>query len=1126
MPTSSRLTDAASTVHAVRVVESEDPALLDTTLELTSDGAWIGRADDCNLVIPEPGVSRRHVRLDLVEGGLLVRDNGSANGVLVGGKKVAEATLGAGQRFRVGSCTFELVITSAAAEVESGPSPEQLLDRTISISSKDIEALVAQLHKPKSFEEEGEVVVTAANRPFLLSDPTAAWVVESGKIEIFTVALDRGEPTGARTHFLTVDPGQAFFGMDELYAMGSAFMVVGKAGSQLRQYSTSRLQELANNPLHRARIRGFVDQWVEGLSRRLTSDFPNRPDGDAPLAPGQLTTVVVGKRAVSGRGVSWIVLPAARLLFDSMATLSHESEGVLFPLAPGSWLELVDGAEGGRFEAKPQSTDEGIADARLWAGLDVFHRLLCECEFLNKKLATVDEFNRLRSKAKQTEEAEEAGFGAIGSVLGGTGIWQRPAAVSTDPEPVFRACVLVGQALGMPVRKHPDSREERSFEENVTAISTASRCRTRRVTLGGTWYKNDQGPLLGQVEETKAPVALLPTSPTSYQLVEPITGERRKVTPEVAATLSPFGFTFYRPFPDGMLKVKDLVRFGMSGLLPEFRTVAMMGVAVGMLGVLSPMITGKVYDTAIPQAERGLLFQFSLALLFTALGTSAFKITQSVAMLRVQGKMDYSVQAAVWDRLLELPLTFFRKYSSGDLADRASGVDQIRSIIAGAGVAAILGSFSSVFNVFQMMGYSFKLGAVAIGLTTFYVSLTTAANFIQLRFQRDESKRRGRITGLVLQLITGVAKLRVSGAENHAFRVWATEFADQRRVSFRVGRVRNAMAVFNNGFPVISSMAIFATMVSLKAGALERGETFEMTTGDFLAFSAAYGVFLGAMQSLGDASLGMLKVVPIYERLQPILLTAPEVDATKAYPGKLEGGIEISHVSFRYSQDAPWILKDVSIKIRPGEFVAFVGGSGSGKSTLMRVMLGFEVPEKGSVYYDGQDLATLDVRLVRQQLGVVLQDSRLLPADIYRNIVGASSRTVEEAWEAAAKCGLAADIKAMPMGMHTYVSEGGGGFSGGQKQRLMIARALVHKPKVLFLDEATSALDNKTQATVTESMDKLSSTRVVIAHRLSTIINADTIYYLEQGELKESGSFKELMEKDGLFAALAKRQLA
>jgi len=397
-------------------------------------------------------------------------------------------------------------------------------------------------------------------------------------------------------------------------------------------------------------------------------------------------------------------------------------------------------------------------------------------------------------------------------------------------------------------------------------------------------------------------------------------------------------------------------------------------------------------------------------------------------------------------------------------------------------------------------------------------------NYLQLRHQRVQMGMNGRLTGLVIQLISGVGKLRVCGAEEHGFRVWAREFAEQRRLGFKVGQIKNAVAVFNSAFPIFSSMAIFTTLVWSQSHAT--GEKAGISTGDFIAFNSSFGLFLAAMQSLSDASLSLLKAVPIWERLKPILTTPAEIDDTKAAPGPIKGSIELSRIHFRYADDAPYILKDLSLKIEPGEFVAFVGGSGCGKSTAMRLMLGFEKPEKGAIYYDGQDLAQLDLRLVRQQLGVVLQDNRVLPADIFRNIVGTSSRTIDEAWEAAEASGFAEDVRNMPMGMHTYVSEGGGGFSGGQKQRLMIARAIVNKPRVLFLDEATSALDNKTQATVTESMDKMNATRIVIAHRLSTIINAHKICYFEDGIVKEMGTYDELMKKDGLFAALARRQTA
>ena len=614
--------------------------------------------------------------------------------------------------------------------------------------------------------------------------------------------------------------------------------------------------------------------------------------------------------------------------------------------------------------------------------------------------------------------------------------------------------------------------------------------------------------------------------PNAYELVDPVTGERRTVNARVAEELAPFGHAFYRPFPDGTLKAKDLVIFGARGLGSDFITLVGMGVALGVLGSLTPIFTGKLFDTAIPQADKGVLLQYTTALFVAAFVSAAFKITQSIATLRVQGKMDYSIQAALWDRLLNLPSGFFREYTAGDLADRAAGVGAIRTLLAGAGIAAVLGSVSSVFYVVVMFKYSLPLAMLCVGLTLVFVAVSFTGNYLQLRYQRHLFTLTGRITGLVLQFVSGVGKLRVAGAENHAFRVWSREYAAQRRLEFRVGRVQNNVQIFNAGFPLLSTMAIFYITMTITQKASEMGGPSPLTTGDFLAFNAAYGTFMVAMLALSEASLNLLRAVPIFERLRPIIETPAEVDESKAYPGTLKGEIELSHVHFRYIADGPWVVDDLSLKIRPGEFIAFVGGSGCGKSTLMRLMLGFEMPEKGSVYYDGQDLAALDLREVRQQLGVVLQESKLLPADIFRNIVGTADLPIDAAWEAARQAGLADDIAAMPMGMHTYVAEGGGGFSGGQRQRLLIARAVVKKPRVIFLDEATSALDNASQATVTASMERLQATRIAIAHRLSTIINADRICYMDTGKIVEMGTYEELMKLGGKFYELARRQMA
>jgi len=973
----------------------------------------------------------------------------------------------------------------------------------------------------RSIDDEGELLQVYAHQPFVLDDPASLWYVVTGGLMIFTVALDKGKPTGTRAHFSNIEAGSACFGFDlQPQTYGSGFLAVPKQGTTVRKMPVRRLQALAASSHDSARIAGLLDTWVAGLCGALSRDLPMKRTGEIVLQPGTAVELTRGQKATAA-GVLWLDIWSGSIVFDDMATPLFPRKRTLFPITPAAWVQLTTD-EFGTLAVTPRATADALGDERLWHGLTVLHDVVCESEFINKKLATADEFVRLQQKAAHSEAASEAAYNAIGSVLQSEAASPRDFLTTAGAEPVLQAATLVGRAVGIDVRRHPAATDDLTYEEQVAAVATASNFCTRVVALRDEWWAADNGPLLAQDAVTKGPIALLPLSARSYELVTP-SGDRREVNAAVAATVAPFAYTFYRPLPDGVITVSRLLKFGAFGLVSDLRLTVVLAVVVGMFGTVTPYLTGKLFDEAIPQSEKGMLFGFGLALLLSAAATSIFKFAQGVATVRIQSRMESPIQAGLWYRLLNLPTNFFRQYPAGDLADRAAGVDQIQQLVAGAGISAVLGSVSGLFYVVQMFGYSLRLAILAVILTLVYVSVTTLCNYLQLRHQRVEMQLRGRLQGLVLNLISGVPKLRICGAEPHAFRVWAGQFAEQKRIGFTIGNIQSVATVFSAIFPVFSSIIIFQVLVNEITNA-EPGADL-ITTGEFIAFNTAYMLFLMAMQSLGDASLNLLKVVPIYDRLRPILETTPEVDQSKAFPGQLTGEIELSHVNFKYSDEGPLIVNDFSLRIKPGEFIAFVGSSGCGKSTLMRLMLGFERPSTGTIYYDGQDLASLDVRMVRQQIGVVLQVSRVMPTEIYKNIIGATSRTIEDAWDAAEKAGLAEDIRNMPMGMHTYISEGGGTMSGGQRQRLMIARAIVSKPKVLFLDEATSALDNKSQAIVTESMDRMSATRIVIAHRLSTIMNADRICYLDKGRIMEMGTYQELMEKNGLFAELARRQV-
>ena len=374
--------------------------------------------------------------------------------------------------------------------------------------------------------------------------------------------------------------------------------------------------------------------------------------------------------------------------------------------------------------------------------------------------------------------------------------------------------------------------------------------------------------------------------------------------------------------------------------------------------------------------------------------------------------------------------------------------------------------------------------------------------------------------GQTVQLIKGISKLKIAGAEPRAFAAWSKDYTKQTQLELSTQKVEDLVALVNTILPTITTGILFLVAVKL----IEQGQNTRLTLGTFVAFNAAFNTFINGTTNLSGAITDVSQIIPLWKRTKPILGTIPEVESYKADPGRLVGRININRVSFRYKKDRPLILENVSINVEPGEFIALVGSSGSGKSTLLRLLLGFETPETGSIYYDGQDLASLDVSAVRRQMGIVLQSGKITSGSIWENLASGARTTKDEAWLALSLAGFEAEVREMPMGIQTLISEGGSNLSGGQKQRLLIAKALILKPRILLFDEATSALDNKTQAVVSENLDKLKVTRIVIAHRLSTIRNADRIYVLEAGKVVQQGNFTELAAAEGWFAQLMKRQ--
>lgn len=951
----------------------------------------------------------------------------------------------------------------------------------------------------------------AANRPRLLIDPNALHWVEGESVDVFAVRVENGEPIGNRRHVFRAAEGDLILGLSHLNEENiTGIMAVGPLGSALHEASIAQIEQTGSD-LEEPFIEG-IERWFQRLQTPLLSEL--LPADSAPLDADTTTQCATGEiRFNRYHELLWIHVTEGSAAFWGIEDAQLDVSSGWVPLGEHGWIQALE-----------QCKIDVIRHPALMAQADAWQIVQAASARLMEVLEALEvrressEVKRLDRRQQSENETVSRGLIALTQIIGKS---QAGLAGAGESDPLIGSLKVLGEALFIDIRL--PARLER-LDDHVTrleAIGRASGFRHRRVELTGAWPNQDAGPLLAFFGDEQQPVALVPSARGLDQWIihDGSQPGGRRLTKADAKTFSNVAFQLYRPFGARKLKMFEVLSFAMAGRVKDIATIGLLALLVGLLGLVTPAATGYLVDNVIPSADTSQLLQLTFGMISVALATAMFNLTQSFSQLRLEGKADAVLQSAVWDRLLKLPTNFFRDYTAGDLAVRANGISEIRQALSGTTLSSILSSIFSLLSLILMFIYSMTLALVAIGLVVVAILISAGLTLLALRHQRKLAAVEGKISGIVLELLSGVGKLHAAGAQKRAFSRWSSIYGRQQTHTYQAQRIGNFVELIGEVYPLLSTIVLFSMIAFFMAPS-------SISTGQFLAFNAAFGTFMGGMLGLTNTLIGILGIIPLYERAKPILQSIPEVDPGKADPGELMGNIEVADVFFRYSEDSPLILNDVSFRVNPGEFVAIVGPSGSGKSTLLRLLLGFEEPLSGSIYFDGQDLAGVDITAVRRQLGVVLQNQRLMAGDIFTNIIGSSQLTMQDAEEAARLCGLDEDIAGMPMGMHTVVSDGGGTLSGGQRQRLLIAKAIVNKPRILFFDEATSALDNHTQAVVSASLERMQATRIVIAHRLSTIVNADRILVLEGGRLVEQGNHAELMARGGLFSQMARRQVA
>ena len=719
-----------------------------------------------------------------------------------------------------------------------------------------------------------------------------------------------------------------------------------------------------------------------------------------------------------------------------------------------------------------------------------------------------DDQIRLR-KQKDQEVFEDSIFRMASVVLG------RPGAGALNKERIV-AKAAIGEIL-----KHYHIKPAEIPENLTDADEQLEYClrphgiMRRNVRLEENWYRDSFGPMLGYYGEERLPVALLPKPFMGYRFLDPTSGEWRSLDRRTAKQFAEDADCFYLPLPHKKLGIPDLLLYMKDCLsLGDGLMLTGLTLLVTLVGMLMPRITRALTGVVL---ERSSLAMLTGAAVFTVCTIVSMQLISSMRELmlnRIQTKTSLPVEAAVMMRVLNLPADFFRSYSSGELSSRFGAVNQLCSKLLGGVLSLGLSSVLSLLYITEIFRYAPALVLPALAIILLIVALSVIAALLQTKISRQAMELGAKNEGLSYALINGVQKIKLAGAEKRAFARWARSYSDVAELNYNPPLFLKISGVIGTAVGLAGTILLYDLAVKT-----------HVTPSEYLAFNSAFGMVMGAFSALSGVALTVAQIRPILEMAEPILKTEPESAEHKAMVTRLSGNIELSNVCFRYRESMPYVIDGMSLKIRAGEYVAIVGTTGCGKSTLLRLLLGFEKPERGAIYYDGRDLAGLDLGSLRRRIGTVMQNGSLFQGDIYSNIViSAPQLSMDEAWEAAELAGIADDIRAMPMGMQTMISEGQGGISGGQKQRLMIARAVAPKPKILMFDEATSALDNKTQKQVSDALDALKCTRIVIAHRLSTIRHCDRILVLDKGHIIEDGSYDELIAKNGFFAALVAKQ--
>ncbi len=936
----------------------------------------------------------------------------------------------------------------------------------------------------------------------VLDDETLVWYVESGRVDVFLAEVKNNEAVSSYKHMARADEGRLLFSVDQSRESEFQLRMKGFPGFKIHKIPlVSVLEHLAPEAFAQQ-----VDLWLESLSQAVAEDIPLLPSVDVALLPGVKIELPEKSVVSSQRGLVWVQSN------ESTAFLSTGETDRQLPsflaLCPQSWATYHK-ASNIETCSSADLLDRGFLVELAYR----FQALAVDAEKLNRKLDLVDIAQIQIDSARRRQAAEDSAREELARVAS-----QRPRAANDQHSALLQALRVIGKREGIEfIAPESDS------PATLTSILLASGVRGREVDLTADpkWWLGDSFSMLANDREDLRPIALLPSNFGRYRMIDPAERQTKRVGTKEANSLGARAWVFYRPLPKRPANTKDILKIAGRGLPVEASRFLLAGLAAGFLAFAPAFALATLAHWLNWHQNLDMLPTLAVALVIVALLGTAMTYLQSSTLLRVEARATTRLSAALWDRILGIAPNGLQGLSAGELASRAMIFQNLRDRASGL-VASALTSVLFIFPLlFLLFLFDTRLALISLCIGFVALACIIASGVLQIRPHKEFFRERQRLSGALYQLINGIHKLRSTGAEQSAFAFWAKGFVRQKETELLIARINTFTLAITSSIPFLAAAALFTAALLVR-------EQFSIS--EFLLVYAGSMLFFSATARLGASVQALASIIPEYQQVLPLLRPMPEGADSSARQQDIEislrGELRFDHVNFHYPNETDFALKDISLHILPGQFVAIVGESGAGKTSLINLALGLEQPASGSIYFDKHDLSHLNKRSLRRQIGVVVQNGSLQPGTLLHNITGVAQDLSEaKAWEAARLAGVEEDIRQMHLGMHTPVGESSSLFSGGQIQRILIAAAIIRKPRVVFLDEATNWLDNRYQSLVMRNIEALAATRVVVAHRLSTIKAADKILVLEKGRLVQSGNYPELASTPGLFQSLIERQL-